>query len=221
MSPATPPAAVVFDMDGVLIDSERAWRLAENDYLARIAPGYTPAHHHLVIGVRLQDLHRLMCERFGAIVSWEDFRRHYEATGDDIYRRRTRLMPRALEMLHALKAENIPLGLASSSPQTWIQATLSRFELGHLFACAVSGEQVACGKPAPDIYRAAVDALGQAPERCWAVEDTDVGLRAAGAAGLYAVGFRNGDNERQSFKAAHRVIDDLGALLGASAPKQD
>jgi HAD superfamily hydrolase (TIGR01509 family) len=213
MKKPIPPAAIVFDMDGVLVDSERAWYEAENDYLRKIAPGYTEAHHHLAVGVRLKDLYQTMCERFGATLSYDDFRAHYAAVGKDIYAHHADPIAHAADTLAALHQKKIPLGLASSSPHAWIDTTLKRFGIQSYFDVVISGEDVEAGKPAPHIYLAALAGLGQTPETCWAVEDATVGLESASSAGLWAIGFRNGGNENQSFAAAHQVIHTLTEII--------
>jgi HAD superfamily hydrolase (TIGR01509 family) len=213
MEKQTPPAAIVFDMDGVLIDSERAWYEAENDYLKKIAPGYTDAHHDLAVGVRLKDLHQTMCDHFGATLSYNDFRAHYATVGKDIYAHRADPIPHAADTLAILHKKEIPLGLASSSPHEWIEAVLGRFQFHNYFNAVISGEDVEAGKPAPDIYQAALVALGQTAEKCWAVEDAAVGLKSASSTGLWTIGFRNGGNENQSFEAAHQVIHSLIEII--------
>lgn len=209
----TLPAAVVFDMDGVLIDSEAAWRQAEDDYLRRIAPGYDPQHHGALIGLRLSDLYALAQKRFGATLDWETFRRHYDTVGEEIYRHRTNLLPGVRSTLKALEACAVPLGLASSSPPAWISATLNRFNLEAFFAAVVSGEDVPNGKPAPDVYLRAAAQLGVVAQNCWAVEDADVGVAAAKAAGMKVFGLRNGANHDQSLDQANVVIGALPDLL--------
>lgn len=207
------PAAVVFDMDGVLVDSERAWRQTEDEYLERIAPKYSKAHQNEVIGIRLKDLHRLMQVKFGAAVSWAAFQSRYGELGHEIYSRKAALIPGVEQALEVLARRGIAMGLASSSPHEWIDLALDRFGLRPFFGAILSGDDVPHGKPAPDIYLAAVNALGKRTQDCWAVEDADVGIRSAKAAGLVAIGFRNGHNDEQRFEKADRVIHALSELL--------
>ena len=206
------PAAIVFDMDGVLIDSERAWRQTEDEYLERIAPKYSKAHQGDVIGIRLEDLHRLMQSRFGAVISWEAFAQRYHELGHHIYLQKAALIPGVKQTLETLRRRGIAMGLASSSPHAWIDLVLDRFGLRPYLRATLSGEDVAHGKPAPDIYLAAVAALGKRPQECWAVEDADVGIQSAKAAGLFAIGFRNGHNGEQRFVQADHVIEAMSEI---------
>lgn len=213
MKDEAPPAAVVFDMDGVLVDSERAWRQTEDAYLASIAPKYSKAHQGEVIGIRLVDLHRLLRNKFGASLSWEAFARRYHKLGHQVYLEKANAIPGVVPTLDALRRRGVALGLASSSPHVWIDMVLERFRLRTFFGAIVSGDDVPRGKPAPDVYLAAVQALGVRPAACWAVEDADVGVQSAKAAGLFAIGFRNGHNDEQRFQEADRVIGDLSQIL--------
>ncbi len=207
-----PPKAIVFDMDGVLIDSERIWEDVETDYLMDIAPGYTREHQQDIIGKRLRDLHQFLVDRFGTTVSFESFESHFHEMGDDVYRNKVPLMPAVTETLQALHDQNIQIGLASSSPLNWIDITLERFELKPFFNIVVSGDQVPKGKPAPDIYQAAAKHLKRYPKDCWAVEDSTVGIQSAQSAGMTVIGYRNGHNTEQSFDQADCIINHLDLL---------
>ena len=207
------PKAVVFDMDGVLINSEGIWEDIETAYLMEIAPGYSKANQPDIIGKRLKDLHQFLMDEFDTTVSFEDFDRHFRKMGEDIYRHRTELIPGVRQTLQGIQDRDIAIGLASSSPMVWINMTLQRFEIESFFATVVSGEQVAHGKPAPDIYRTAVENLGQNPQESWAVGDAAVGMQSAKSAGLTVIGFRNGHNDAQSFDDADHVISRLNLLL--------
>ena len=200
-------------MDGVLIDSEQAWRQTEDAYLERIAPEYSKAHQGDVIGIRLKDLHHLMQTKFGAVVSWEAFQQRYHELGHHIYVQKAALIPGVIQTLEALRQRGIAMGLASSSPHAWIDLALDRFGLRPYLRAILSGEDVAHGKPAPDIYLAAVAALGKRPQDCWAVEDADVGIQSAKAAALFAIGFRNGHNDEQRLEGADRIIEAMSELV--------
>jgi len=213
MRQLTQPKAIVFDMDGVLIDSERIWEEVETDYLMEIAPGYTREHQSEIIGKRLRDLHQYLINHLGATLSFEPFEQHFHEMGDEVYRQKVPLMPAVKETLQLLKDQAIPIGLASSSPTAWINITLERFELAHFFNTVISGEQVEKGKPAPDIYQAASQKLNQQSHDCWAIEDSTVGIQSAQSAGMTVIGYRNGHNTKQSFEQVDCIINHLGLLI--------
>jgi len=212
------PEAIVFDMDGVLLDSERAWAEREAAFVSRIAPGWSPERQGELIGLRLRDLYRLLAERYGATLPWDDFKAHYERVGAAVYREEARPFAGVGDVLDAVRRRGLALALASSSPRAWIETALHRFDWGDRFDATVSGEEVPRGKPAPDVYREATRRLRVAPWRAWAVEDADVGLQAARKAGLWAVGFRNGANAAQRFAEADDVIEAIPALSALLQP---
>ncbi|MFQ5796286.1 MAG: HAD family hydrolase [Candidatus Bipolaricaulia bacterium] len=211
------PQAMVFDMDGVLVDGEKVWLdvYEEGEFLTSIAPDWSPEHKQDLIGLSVPALHRLLCDRFGVTLSLEHFRQYYNEVGREIYAERTVLMPKVQKTLSGLRQRDIPLGLASNSPREWIDITLERFELKPCFAAVVSGEEVARGKPAPDIYLEVVGRLGKRPRFCWAVEDTDIGVKVAKQAGLYTIGYRSehNHNHEQELDHADQILYDLSALL--------
>ena len=129
------------------------------------------------------------------------------------YRERVPLMPGAAEAVRRM-AQRWPLGLASSSPPALIDVALDGAGLAGMFATTVSTEQVGRGKPAPDVYQAAADRLGFAPERCAAVEDSANGLRSAAAAGLrvIAVPHPGYPPDPSALAAAELVLPGLSEL---------
>ncbi len=207
------PQAIVFDLDGVLLDSERVWAAREAEFAGKIAPGWSAGHHEELIGLRLRDLYRLLVDRYGATLPWEEFHAHYQELGAVIYREEAEPFEGVGEVLAALRARDLVLGLASSSPRAWIDTALDRFGWRVHFNTTVAGDEVPRGKPAPDVYREATRRLKIAPWRAWAVEDADVGLQAARKAGLWTVGFRNGSNHTQRFSEADEVVEAMSDVL--------
>ena len=213
---------MVFDMDGVIVDGEAAWhRLYERgDFLAAIAPEWSPESADDLTGLSLPDLHRTLTERFGATLSYADFLARFHDVGERIYRDEAALMPGARATIRELRDRGVQLAVASNSPRAWIDITLERFVLADCFVARVSSDDVSVGKPAPEVYEEAVRQLGMEAAECCAVEDTDIGVEAAVVAGLYAIGFRHADNAEQSFAAAHRVVASLSDVLEVAAPRR-
>jgi len=207
------PEGIVFDMDGVLLDSERAWAAREVEFAEKIAPDWWARRHGELIGLRLGDLYQLFVDRYGATLAWEEFKAHYDRVGAVVYREEAEPFAGVGEVLAAAGARGLALGLASSSPRAWIDTALDRFGWRAHFDATVSGEEVPRGKPAPDVYREATRRLNIAPWRAWAVEDADVGLQAARKAGLWTVGFRHGSNPAQRFSEADDVVEAMPEVL--------
>ncbi|HWC83421.1 MAG TPA: HAD family phosphatase [Pseudonocardiaceae bacterium] len=175
--------AVVFDLDGVLVDSEQTWDEVRRAVVAAHGGGWTPEATRAMQGMSTPEWARYLVERLGARLSPEAAA---EAVVDEMARRYASgppVLPGAAATVRAV-AERYPVAIASSSPPVLINAFLTAAELSALVPVTVSSEQVRAGKPAPDVYLEAARQLGVAAESCAAVEDTTNGLRAALAAGM-------------------------------------
>lgn len=182
--------AVIFDLDGVLVDSERAWDevrravVAENggswtDEATRAMQGMSTPEwaHYLVEGLGV----RLTAERVAAAVVGEMARRYADAPP---------VIDGAVDAVRAVAARDL-VGIASSSPPVLITSFLEFAGLTSIVPVAVSSEEVTAGKPAPDVYLEAARRLDVDPRRCAAVEDSTNGLRSAHAAGMTVIAVPN------------------------------
>jgi HAD superfamily hydrolase (TIGR01509 family) len=137
----------------------------------------------------------------------------YHAIAEDIYANKVALLPGFPDLLALLREKDIPAALASSSPRSWINLVLDRFDLKRVFQAVVSSEEVAGrGKPAPDIYLYTARKLEVEPSGCVVIEDSRNGVLSARAAGMYCVGIRNGFNDEQDLSAANIIIEGFGGL---------
>jgi HAD superfamily hydrolase (TIGR01509 family) len=180
--------AIVFDNDGLLLDTEHAWTRAEVELFARHGSTFTEAHKRDLIGSS-QVESAVKLERMLALPG------RGEALVDELHQLVMAELdagvpsrPGALELVAAVRAAGIPVGLASNSAREFVERALAVSALanGH-FDVVVSADDVAAAKPAPDIYLAACAALGAAPERSAALEDSPPGVAAARAAGMYVI----------------------------------
>lgn len=178
--------AIVFDLDGVLVDSEPVWEQVRRQVVAEHGGHWAPDAQHRLMGMSTGEWARYLSEDLGVGLPPETIAALVIERMAARYTDRLPLMPRAVEVVRALAA-HWPLGLASSSPPSLIATALDAVSLRASFAAAMSTEQVAHGKPAPDIYLAVADQLGRRPERCAAVEDSANGLRSAATAGLQVI----------------------------------
>jgi HAD superfamily hydrolase (TIGR01509 family) len=178
--------AVVFDLDGVLVDSEPVWEQVRRQFVAEHGGHWAPDAQQRLMGMSTGEWARYLGGELGVGLPPETIAAQVTGQMQARYRDRVPLMPGAAEAVRRLAAR-WPLGLASSSPPVLIGAVLDGAGLGDCFAVTMSTEQVAHGKPAPDIYLAVTGELGLRPDRCAAVEDSANGLRAAAAAGLRVI----------------------------------
>ena len=178
--------AVVFDLDGVLIDSEPVWERVRRQVVAEHGGHWTADAQRRLMGMSTQEWARYLSEDLGAGLPPQQVADLVIERMAASYADRLPLLPGATAAVRRMAA-CWRLGLASSSPPALIDAVLSAASLRECFAATMSTEQVAHGKPAPDIYLAAARALDARPEHCVAVEDSSNGLRSAAAAGLQVI----------------------------------
>lgn len=180
------PAAVLFDSDGLTLDTEPIWTRAEEVLFARYDRAFTMDHKRYLLGSAPAVAARKLEELLG---------RPGEALGKELqaltiarFADGVDPMPGALDLIGALRAADIPVGLVSNSTRVFVDAALEAAGLTGTFATTVVGEEVAEPKPAPDAYLAAAAALGADPARCVALEDSPTGVQAARAAGMTTIG---------------------------------
>lgn len=210
--------AIIFDMDGVILDSQAAyyefdklllWRCAAREELreagfAWSADLVTEAARQNA-GLTTLDRMARYKKEFGLKESAEALaeicagyaRKHFETA-------RIEPLGGMPELLSYAKELGLQIGVASSTPLALVRLILERLGLLHFFAKIVSGEDVAAGKPAPDVYLKAAAALGLLPGECWAVEDSLAGMRSAKAAGMGCIAYRN--SYTQDYSHADHVV---------------
>lgn len=176
--------AIIFDMDGLMVNSEELWEETERLYFASKGHTYSSEFDGLLMGRKKEESAAIIKERLGL----EDSIQAIIAERYDIIRKlcheRLELMPGFSALLESLVERQVPIALASSSPMDQIHFVLNRFDLHRHFSIIVSGDMVSRGKPAPDIYLMTAELLAKEPSVCLALEDTVNGARAAKAAGM-------------------------------------
>jgi HAD superfamily hydrolase (TIGR01509 family) len=206
--------ALILDMDGVIVDSEHQWKLIETPFLRGLLGRWEESDHQRVVGLNVVDLYHLLVRDYGLKQSQEDFLARSAEQALEIYRNRVSCAPGLPELLAAMKASGVALGIASSSPKPWIAIVLERFSLASHFQAVVSSDDVGRrAKPLPDVYLKAAELLGAAPSDCTAVEDSVIGIKAAKAAGMSVLGFRNSHNDNLDFSQTTAEIRSLLDIL--------
>src|SRR2546423_3392991 len=179
-------AAVVFDLDGVLIDSERVWEEVRRAFVAEGGGRWMPDTQRRLMGMNTGEWARYLSEELGVRMGPDEVARGVVERMNERYARDLPLIPGAREAVRRLQAR-WPLGLASSSPPEIIHTVLERAGLADAFGAVASSDEVAAGKPAPDVYLLAAERLGVVPASSLAIEDSSNGLRSASAAGYRVV----------------------------------
>jgi HAD superfamily hydrolase (TIGR01509 family) len=206
-------AAVLFDLDGVLLDSEQTWDEARKSFVTAHGGTWQPAATRTLMGMSAPEWSRYLHDELGVRDSPAAISEGVAAMVLAAYRECLPLLPHAVETVRAL-AERWPLGLASSSNRPVIDAFLDGTGLRGCFDAVVSSEEVERGKPAPDVYLAAAAGLRVPPSECVAVEDSTNGIRSAHAAGALVVAIPNRrfPPEASALDLAARVVASLADL---------
>ncbi|HYT27426.1 MAG TPA: HAD family hydrolase [Ktedonobacteraceae bacterium] len=205
--------AVIFDMDGVIVDSEIHWKTTEGYFLQSLIPTWSINDQDKILGLGVHDLYALLASTYQLQKTKEQFLELYQEMANVIYGQKVSLIEGFTELLSALHANHIPVALASSSPWTWINIMLERFNLRESFQAIVSADELEGeGKPSPAIYLLTAKRLSVSPTRCIAIEDSKNGVLSAKNAGMYCIGFRNGFNDEQDLSRADMIIQHFAEL---------
>ena len=182
------PAAVLFDNDGLLLDTEVVWTRAEVVLFQRHGETFTLEHKREMIGTSVTESTAILERQLDAPGRGPELMDELHELVMEEALRGVEPMPGAVELLSALRGAGVPVGLVSNSPRSFVESGLRSAGLEGAFAVLVTGEEVARPKPAPDAYVAAAVALGAAPSECAVLEDSPTGVAAGRAAGALTIG---------------------------------
>ena len=208
--------AVVFDLDGVLLDSEQLWDDAREELARERGGRWHERAQRDMMGMSSPEWSRYMHDAIGLREPPEEIGAEVVARIERRYRERLPLLPGAVEAIERL-AGRWPLGLASSSNRPLIDLALEVSGLGRFFRATVSSEEVPRGKPSPDVYLECARRLGVDADRCAAVEDSHSGIRSAHAAGMRVVAVPNPHfpPDEETLAEADAVVPAIGDLTPA------
>lgn len=213
MSASGAVEAVVFDLDGVLLDSESVWGEAKRQLTVETGGHWHPDATREMMGMSSIEWSRYLHDDLDVPMSPDEISDAVVERIIALYRKRLPLLPGAVEAVRSL-AERWKLAVASSSNRPVIDLVLELAGIAEAFAVTVSSEEVRRGKPAPDVYLEAARRLGVASDRCVAIEDSANGIRAADVAGMTAIAIPNRDfpPDADSLQLAARVLTSLEEL---------
>ncbi|MDT3429230.1 beta-phosphoglucomutase family hydrolase [Paenibacillus forsythiae] len=203
-----PIQAVLFDMDGVLVDSEPIYFKIERSSFAHFGAAVSEKEHHTYVGVTLESMWEQVLVKHGIHFTLEQVVSYHK---ENVFKtlsayKYLHAMPYADNWLSWLKERQVPVAVASSSPRALIELIMDKTGLGRYFNVRVSGEEVMHGKPAPDIFLHAAELLGVEPSSCLVIEDSRNGVQAAKSAGMRCIGFQNPGSGSQDLSLAdHRI----------------
>jgi HAD superfamily hydrolase (TIGR01509 family) len=211
-----PDGAVLFDMDGVLVDSETYWHRFEDEFVFDGAIASGDPDHEEITGMNFREIYDYLDETYGTNVSKEEFVDAYHERAESLYGEQVVLMDGATDLFADLRADDRDLAIVSSAPQSWITTVRDRFGLDPLDLVLSADDIDEPGKPEPHIYERAAAELDRAPGECAVVEDSVNGIESAVRADAFTVAYRSSHNADLDLSQAHVVVDgpdELRAVL--------
>jgi len=205
----TVPEAVVFDMDGLMFNTEDLYFAVGEELLRRRGKKFTRELSDAMMGRPPQASFEIMIRWHNLSDTWEKLAAESENLFIERIQGRVAPMPGLLELLAALESAHIPKAIATSSSRRTLRAVLACFELEPRFAFTLTAEDVIQGKPHPEIYQKACEKFGLPPNKVVVLEDSEAGCRAAAAAGTIAVAVPGPHSARHDFSLATVVIESL------------
>jgi len=202
--------AAIFDMDGLIIDSEPLWREAEVDVFGSLGVPLNDAMCRETTGLRYDEVVRYWRARFPWEGTDDEAMGRLLGAAQSLIIERGTLMAGARNAITRLHENGLRLAIASSSPKTLIEAVVGRFDLGEYFTVLHSAEDEHAGKPDPAVYVTTISMLGVDAHECVALEDSVSGVRSAKAAGAIVVAVPDSEAARDpGFAEADLVLSSL------------
>ncbi len=194
-------------MDGVLVDSEPLHMEVERAIFRELGLDIPLEAHHRFIGMVPLKIWSVIRERYGLAEDPATLKRREQERKYELFRQRPiPLVPGVRRLLKTFRERGYPLALASSSPRQIIELFTEKTGTRASFEFLLSGEEVANGKPAPDIFLESARRLGAPPAACFVIEDSGNGVRAAKAAGMACIGFQNPHSGEQDLAPADLIV---------------
>lgn len=218
------PRAVVFDMDGLMFNTEEVFYLVGVELLRRRGHQYTKALCDAIMGRPPRDSFETMIRWHGLQDSWEALAQESEELFLALLDGRLAPMPGLLELLDALESAGRPKAICTSSSRRLVEGILSRFAMQPRFAFTLAAEDIVNGKPQPEIYLKAAERFGIRPAEMAVLEDSQTGAQAGMAAGALVVAVPGEHSRNHDFTGAHLVAQSLAdprlyEMLGLQSPR--
>ena len=208
------PLKPIFDLDGVIINSEPFHQQIEKEMMLDRGLSLTEAEHRQLVGMAGYDMWKILADRYHLAESVDDLRAEKrERTADFLETMDgSVLVPGSIDCLRSFHEAGLTLALASSAGRWYVERIIDRFDIHRFFSAVVTGWDVQRSKPAPDIFLLTAEKLNTDPARCAVIEDSENGVRAARDAGMAVVGYQNPCSITQNLSAADMVIRDFSEL---------
>jgi len=205
--------AVIFDMDGVLIDSEPFHLVVNEKIFKALGINLSEDEYHSFIGTTHKDMWTTIKNRYNLTQGVPELV-NMQVSGNINYIKNEEIeeINGITNLLSRIAHENIKIGIASSSPTEVIELVTNKLGIRDYFSSIVGGEEIKKGKPAPDIFLKAAKRLNAKPSDCIVIEDSKNGVLAAKTAGIKCVGFKNPNSGNQNLQKADLIVDNYDSL---------
>lgn len=203
---------IIFDMDGVLVDSEKIYMEMNRAFFRELGAEITYEEYQTFIGISATKMWTYIKEKANLLQSVEELKEQEKELKHKTLKEAELVpTPGLIGLLDMLKLNGHTLAIASSGLRKNIDLILEKLGIGKYFDLIVSGEQVVKGKPEPDIFLKAAGHFQVSPSHCIVIEDSRNGVLAAKAAGMYCIGYNNPSSGNQDLSKADIIIDSLGS----------
>jgi beta-phosphoglucomutase family hydrolase len=204
--------AVIFDMDGVIVESESAHVEAEKRVLSKYGISISADELHEYAGTTAKKMFSELTKKYRLKVKAEKLLREKEQILFKFLEEDAEPTKGIIELLVRLKERDVKLCIGSSSPMKQVDYILNKLNIACLFEYAVGSDNILHSKPDPEIFLKAAAGLGLKPQECLVVEDAKLGVEAAKRAGMKCIGYRNPNSGHQDLSRADIVIDSFSKL---------
>ena len=206
--------AVIFDMDGVIIDSEPFYQEVQTDLFQKIGITVLPEEYNTFIGVGMREMWNMIKSSRSLTQPIEELIELNNNVLLDYFERSSNLIPTPYftDFLASILAAEMQTAVASSTTKPIIEVIIKKLNLYDFFNIIVSGDEVKNGKPAPDIFLETTARLNVKPLECVVVEDSYNGVKAAKSAGMYCLGYHNPNSGSQDISAADKIINSFANI---------
>jgi HAD superfamily hydrolase (TIGR01509 family) len=207
--------AIIFDLDGLMADSEPLAEWSWNQVLTRYGHQMDQQTFRDVLGMRVADSSRFICERFRLPISAEEAMAERDQLFLEAVPTRLQARPGLYSLLDELVARDLPLGVATSGHRRYVTLALQTLGLESRFQAIARGDEVERGKPAPDVFLLAAERLGISPDSCLALEDAPLGVESAVTAGMVCLAVPNERTPPPHFSSAYCIFPSLNEVREA------
>ena len=204
--------AVIFDFDGVIVDSEELSARADEISLAKFGIAMTEEEKKNAMGRRMEDIYNDLLRDRKLQINTATLIGSKDTVYTELIKGNLKTIPNSIELVNFLRDLNVPLALATSSHSVKMKAAMDEVGITGMFDVTVTGEEVTKGKPDPEAFLKAAEKLGVEPGECAVVEDAMYGIEAAKKADMFAIGYLSPNSRGQDLSKADIIVRNLAEI---------